>query len=440
MKNARLLAVYRIGLLVVLLGVVLHAPLSVWLSSLWPDYTELIKAWKEILLFGLAIIAALLLTKERKWRRLLQARLVQLCLGFILLHLLLLPLFWQGLAPSVAGLMIDLRFIAAFLLFYILTVLDPGALRSLVKTTAVGAIIIVGFGLLQITVLPDDFLTHIGYGKTTITPYSTIDKNPDFVRINSTTRGPNPLGAMGVIYVSLLLAWLMYRWRRLPTAGQLWTVSGIFVTLAVIFASFSRSAYAALIASVGIIGVLASKISAKYLFMGLGGMVVAGLAVVGLLGSSDWFANVVLHEDPESVVVEKSNPAHLASLEEGASRLARQPLGAGVGSTGSAVLYGTQDGPTIENYYLFVAHEAGWLGLAGFMAIVILALKELYHRRNSWLGVALFASGLGLAIIGLLLPVWTDDTTSITWWALTGGIIGSGYAKRTRQQEATRTT
>ncbi|AHB42142.1 hypothetical protein RAAC3_TM7C00001G0280 [Candidatus Saccharibacteria bacterium RAAC3_TM7_1] len=440
MKNTHLLAIYRIGLLVVLFGVVLHAPLSVWLSSLWPDYTELIKAWKEILLFGLAVIAVILLTKEREWRRLLRVRLVQLSIGFILLHLLLLPVFWQGLAPSVAGLMIDLRFIAVFLLFYALTLLDPGALRSLVKTTAVGAVIIVGFGLLQITVLPDDFLARFGYSKTTITPYSTIDKNPDFVRINSTTRGPNPLGAMSVVYVSLLLAWLVYRWRRLSVTWRLWTASGIFATLAVMFASFSRSAYMALIASMGISGALASKVSTKYLFVGLSVTVVAGLAGVGLLGSSDWFANVVLHEDPESVVIEKSNPAHIASLEEGVNRLAKQPLGAGIGSTGSAVLYGVQGGPTIENYYLFVAHEAGWLGLATFMAIVILVLKELYHRRDSWLGVALFASGIGLAIIGLLLPVWTDDTTSITWWALVGGIIGSSYAKRTRQQEATRTT
>lgn len=438
MENSRLLTIYRTGLLVVLFGVVLHAPLSVWLSSFWPDYTELIKAWKEILLFALAIVAAILLTREKKWGLLFRSRLVQLSIGFITLHLLLLPLFWQGLAPSIAGLMIDLRFIAAFLLFYVLTLLDPGALRLAVKTAVTGGIVIIGFGLLQVTVLPDNILTHLGYSKTTITPYSTIDKNPDFVRINSTTRGPNPLGAMSVLYVSLLAAWLIYRWRQLSGRWRTSTLVAVLSTLAVLFASFSRSAYLALVVSVVIAGMLALKLSARQLLFGVGGIAVAGLAVVGLLGSSDWFANVVLHEDPESVVVEKSNPAHLASIEEGTTRLVGQPLGAGIGSTGSAVLYGDHSGPTIENYYLFVAHETGWLGLTVFIAIVVLALKNLYHRRESWLGLALLASGVGLAIIGLLLPVWTDDTTSITWWALAGGIIGSGYAKRTRQQKTTR--
>lgn len=439
MTNARLLAVYRVGLLLILFGVVVHAPLSVWLSGFWPDYTPLIKAWKEILLFGLSLIAIVLLTREKKWQQVFRSRLVQLCAAFILLHLILLSVFWHGLAPSVAGLMIDLRFIAAFLLFYALTLLDPNALKSVVKTVTAGAVIMVGFGLLQITVLPDDILSHLGYSKATITPYSTIDKNPDFVRINSTTRGPNPLGAMAVLYISLLVAWLISKWEKLSVRYRWYAGAVILATVAVLFASFSRSAYVALVVSMVVVGVLALRLSPKKLLIGFSGLVVGTLGLVALLGSSDWFANVVLHEDPESSVVEKSNTAHLASLEDGASRLVRQPLGAGIGSTGSAVEYGSSGGPTIENYYLFVAHEAGWLGFVGFIMIVALVLRDLYRERSSWLGAALLASGIGLAVIGLLLPVWTDETVSITWWALAGSIIGSSYAKRTRQQKTART-
>ena len=440
MTNARLLAVYRAGLLLVLFGVVVHAPLSVWLSGFWPDYTELIKAWKEIVLFGLAIIAALLLMRDGKWKQLLNSRLVQLSLGYIVLHLLLLPLFWHGLMPAVAGLMIDLRFVAAFLLFYILVMFDHGALSKIVKTIVIGAGVVVGFGLLQITVLPDDILTHLGYSKSTITPYNTIDTNPDYVRINSTTRGPNPLGAMALLYITLLVVWLMAKWQKMSESQRWYGFAGVMAGVAVLFASFSRSAYVAVIISVAVAGALILRISRKKLLAGFGILAVIAVGVVALLGSSDWFKNVVLHEDPESSVVEKSNNAHVASLQDGVSRLMKQPLGAGVGSTGSAVIYGDKSGPTIENYYLFVAHEAGWLGLAGFIVLMVLIFRQLYLKKNSWLAVATLSSGIGLAVIGLLLPVWTDDTVSITWWALAGGIIGSGYATRTRQQKTARTT
>jgi hypothetical protein len=43
---------------------------------------------------------------------------------------------------------------------------------------------------------------------------------------------------------------------------------------------------------------------------------------------------------------------------------------------------------------------------------------RLWQRRTDWLALGLFSSGIGLALIGLLLPVWVDDTVSIVWWGL----------------------
>jgi len=37
-----------------------------------------------------------------------------------------------------------------------------------------------------------------------------------------------------------------------------------------------------------------------------------------------------------------------------------------------------------------------------------------------------WASGLGLILIGLVLPVWVDDTVSIVWWGLAALVIASG--------------
>ena len=115
-----------------------------------------------------------------------------------------------------------------------------------------------------------------------------------------------------------------------------------------------------------------------------------------------------------------------------------QPFGGGVGSTGSASLYG--DKPLIiENQYLFVAHEAGWLGLALFIVLFVNVLVTSWRSRHDWSHLALLLSGIGLAVIGLMQPVWADDTVAMVWWGVAGvlyGAKGSGYGKPTNKKTA----
>jgi hypothetical protein len=111
-------------------------------------------------------------------------------------------------------------------------------------------------------------------------------------------------------------------------------------------------------------------------------------------------------------------------LQNGLNKFINQPLGAGVGSTGSASLY--SDSPiVIENQYFFIAHEAGWLGLGLFIYIFGLILIYLWNKRKNWLVLGVFASGIGLAIIGVLLPVLVDDTVSIVWWGMAAVALSS---------------
>jgi hypothetical protein len=103
----------------------------------------------------------------------------------------------------------------------------------------------------------------------------------------------------------------------------------------------------------------------------------------------------------------------------------RQPIGGGVGSTGSASLM--TDSPLfIENQYLFIAHETGWFGLGLFIALMSLLLVRLWRYRRDWLALGVLTSGIGLSCIGLLLPVWVDDTVSIIWWGLAAIALASG--------------
>jgi hypothetical protein len=137
-------------------------------------------------------------------------------------------------------------------------------------------------------------------------------------------------------------------------------------------------------------------------------------------------SNVILHENPVVGSSLNSNQGHISSLQDGVNRLLTQPFGDGVGTTGSASL--STDAPLIiENQYLFVAHEVGWLGLALFVMITIGIFARLWQRRGDWLALSVLTSGLGLLVIGLLLPVWVDDTVSIVWWGLAGLAIGGKY-------------
>ncbi|MBC7943216.1 O-antigen ligase family protein, partial [Candidatus Saccharibacteria bacterium] len=192
-----------------------------------------------------------------------------------------------------------------------------------------------------------------------------------------------------------------------------------------LWASYSRSALLA--ACVGIVIVLAVAIGRKLpLRSWIIGSVVLTTIVIGLMLSlgNDFVSNVILHEDPGESNSINSNQGHVESLQDGVRRFGQQPIGGGIGSTGSASLYG--DSPLIiENQYLFIAHEAGWAGLLVFMVIFAEVMRQLWIRRQDYLALGVFASGVGLAIIGLLQPVWVDDAVAIIWWGLAAVTLGS---------------
>ncbi len=440
--------IYEAGLLIIVLLIVVHAPITVWLGTVSPDHEQLIKAWKELGMFLLAIIAIILVTRQKLWPKLIASPFIYLSLAFIAIHLLLVATLGGDASSLIAGLMIDLRFIAMFVLMFVLIALRPQALKRVINVVLAGAVIVIGFGLLQITVLPDDTLSAIGYSKETIAPFTTIDQNPDYVRINSTLRGPNPLGALMVVYGSIAIAYAIMR-SRIGKEKQLYSLGLAVGSVAILFASYSRSAYIAAVVAIASI-IAASNTLRKNTAVPL--VLVGLILAVGTLfvSQTDWFYNVILHEDPESTVMEKSNDGHISSLREGVARVMNEPLGAGVGSTGSASLYDTS--PTndviIENNYLFIAHESGWAGLAIFIALFGVIVVSLWRARiNNWLAVAVLSCGIGLAIIGMLLPVWVDDTVSIIWWGLAGATVASisaimndDHAKRTRKQKTARTT
>jgi hypothetical protein len=426
MKISGLEKIYIAIIAVIFGGIILHAPLSVGLGVLFPQYDLLIKSWKELLMLVLMPIAAIIVSRRHAWRQLADDWVFRVIVAYAALHLLLVAFMYQGLAATAAGLSIDLRYVLFFGMVYVMILVAPHYRRLLLKIGIVGAAIVVGFATLQLF-LPPDILKYIGYSNNTIAPYLTVDKNPDYVRVNSTLRGPNPLGAYACIVLTLLIAALVR--KRLQFSNNKYTIGISLLTLCTLIAvwiNYSRSALVATVISVGIVlaATIARQLSRRVWIM----TSVVVCAIVGglIIGqNSSFVSNVLLHDNPTTGAAVNSNDDHFTSLNTGFERMINQPFGAGVGSTGSASLHG--DAPIIiENQYLFIAHEVGWLGLALFIVFFGMILWRLWQGRQDWLSLGVFASGIGMALIGLLLPVWADDTVGIIWWGLAAIALAKG--------------
>lgn len=418
LKNFEKLYIYI--LLVIFGGIILHAPISVGLGVLLPDYELLIKSWKEILMLlaGLVLLAILYKTKRFS---ILKEPLIIAIGSFATLHLVLLAYKPIGLASSLAGLAIDLRYLLYFSLVYIGLRLYPKYYELFIKIGVIGAIISLTFAFLQAFILPADILKYIGYSAETISPYLTVDQNNDFIRINSTFRGPNALGAYSVIALSIAAAYAV----KYKKQNRLLVYGLMFFAAVALWFSYSRSALVAAFVALAIVIMMSVKckklIKSRYVIGAAVAVVIGGL-VVG--SNSHLVSNIIFHDNPNDSNNVNSNEGHIESLNNGLDKMIRQPIGNGIGSTGSASLFSDQP-EIIENHYLFVAHESGWLGLLYFVGIFSYVLFGLWRHKKNWLSLGLFASGIGLALIGLLLPVWVDDTVSIIWWGLAAIILSN---------------
>lgn len=426
MKLAWLTSVYAVILLIIFGGIVVHAPLTVWLGTVFPDYSPLIKSWKEILMIPAALLAGVLVTRQGLWRELSRDWLFRLIVAYALLHIVLAIILPQDTLAQLAGFAIDLRYVLFFGLVYVLIRLAPQWRKQIVYVGAIGAVVVVGFATLQLF-LPKDTLSYIGYSKQTIAPYLTVDENPDFIRYSSTLRGPNPLGAYAGIVLGMITALLVRRKLPLERKRVLWATGAITAcSLVAVWINYSRSALVAAIVTVLIVlGVTMLRRMSRRAWLVVGVVFVILVGSLAAAWESNFVSNVILHENPTTGAEISSNDGHVESLIFGVGRLVAQPLGAGIGSTGSASLYDDDEGGVIiENQYLYIAHETGWLGLALFVAIFGLIMVRLWRARDDWLALGVFASGVGMALIGLLLPVWADDTVAIVWWALAATALG----------------
>jgi hypothetical protein len=407
--------------ILIILLVPFHAFLTVWGSSVMGHYT-LLRLWKEILLVICGIGVLFLLCTDHKIRsHTLSRRLVWLISGYALVQIIwgLIAVTQHEVSAKALGygLISNLRFLAFFLITWAVS-LRLARMRSHWQWIVLWpAAIVIIFGLLQVFILPHNFLTHFGYGLGTIDPYETINHNHNYIRIASTLRGPNPLGAYLLLPISMLGVLLLQ--KRLQRRQAVLLVAA----LGCLFFSFSRSAWLG--------AVITLVIAASYILRGrqvrrialitVGCLALVTLVSIAFMHDNSRFQNFVFHTEDRSTIKTSSNDGHVAALEAGARDIAYEPLGRGPGTAGPASVYNAGHPTRIaENYFLQIGQETGVVGLILFLLINVGVGYLLWLRRSDSLALALFASFLGLTFVNLLSHAWADDTLAYIWWGLAG--------------------
>jgi len=411
-----------VSILIILIFVIVpfQGFLPTWGSSLFGHYTFL-RLWDEILLIICLIGSLYLLLTDKKIRfNTLSRRLVQVILAYIFLSLALgIISYTDNYVTKKAlfyGLIVNLRFLVFFLVTWCVA-LRISRLKKHWQTYILWpAAVVVLFGLLQLIVLPHDFLKHFGYGPSTIPVMETVNSNSKYIRIPSTLRGANPLGAYLIIPISILLV-LLLKFKR--TSRQILLLIGGVITL---FFTYSRSAVAGTFVSALII--LFNVNLPKKVINTVSVLLILVLIVGGLFYALDKnnssLQNVLFHTQTNSKIKSTSDANHISSLSAGIKQVEHEPLGLGPGTAGPASVYNNNKTRIAENYFVQIGQEVGWLGLILFILINIGVGYLLWVKRSDPLALALLASLVGITIVNMFSHAWSDDTLSYIWWGLAG--------------------
>ncbi len=411
-----------------------HAFLSTWLgTSIGPLLVW--KSWKEILIVLMVPLVAWYCVLRPDVAKVIWGRLVNKLIAlYVLLHVALSPFSTASTQAIIAGLMMNLRFLAIFVLVQVIVEAKPKYLKRLQELAPRWLLwtgIVLGvLAVLQVYVLPKDFLVQFGYNKdATISPYILVDQNPNALRAFATMRGPNTLGAYLLMPVAAAL-YLLYRKR-----GDVVAFGTALLGVVAIYLTGSRSAWLALLTTVVVLAVM---LLPREQAMKWGKRaIIPAILLVGLVG---WAAVTVpsvrlaiFHSSPgDSSLNEGSNNKHWEATAKGVADVVRHPLGSGPGSAGPASFYNNAGTNLSEDYYVQIAQEVGFVGLGLFVAINVLVVRSIVRRRGL-LPAMLLASFAGISLINLFLHGWADDPTALTWWALAGLYMSAQDRKISRK-------
>lgn len=416
---------------------IVYMPLHVFIAqsaSLLTGGLDAWKAGKDVLIVVLVPILLFLAYRQRLFRG---KYFWHFALGgtYILIHLLFV-LFDRSndTYSAIVGSVYNSRLLAFLLLGLVVGSAVKGEkyLKWLLTASLLAASAVALFGVLQYF-LPPDLLTHVGYSlERGVKPLFFIDDKPDFPRVMSTLKDPNSLGAF--LIVPILLSGYAYFKKEVNNKlfirpfkrGTLLGLTGIM--LLALGLTFSRGAVLAMVLStVTLLYIVTGQrvlgfVKQHWIYF------VASLLLVLFFAfqirNTYVFQNVFFHAD-QATVLENPNELRVSLFRNVVDDVGRTPLGHGPGTAGLVSINNPNGGILTENYYLQIAYEVGWLGLALFVAIVSLIGYQLYNiARKSPAGAVLFASLVGYLFYSLLIHLWSNEAVALQWWLIAGVVLG----------------
>jgi hypothetical protein len=400
-----------------------HGFLTTWAGSNFGNLM-LWRAWKEILLVLAICISCYLLIIERDLlKKLWQRPVNKFIIVFAIWILSVTVLFNRDADSALQGLAIQLRLGFMFIIAQILQYYHNFNKRQIVLMILIPGGVVIAFGLLQMFVLPHDFLKHFGYVKNlTIPPFFTIDEQITNLRIASTLRGPNPLGAY--LILPALLALSSWHKDKKYSINHVLILILFALLLVVLYGTHSRGAWLGLIGAIGVWVLLnvGSKARTILIVLGVASLTLAGL-VIYQQRDTDFVRDVILHDDPIEGGEVSSNQGHYEALKMGLSDIKERPLfGCGAGCAGPASVRNANGAKISENFFIQTAQEGGMVALI-LQSAIFLYIGILLFKSNTSNSKALLASLIGISIVGIFAHSWADDTIAYLWWGLAGLVV-----------------
>jgi len=335
---------------------------------------------------------------------------------------------------AIVGSVYNTRLLGYLLLGYLVGSARQGKryLQYLLTATVLIASLVALFGVAQYF-LPSDLLTHVGYSlERGVKPLFFIDDKPDLPRVMSTLKDPNSLGAY--LILPILLTGYAFMKKSINTSVFARTfrrevLGGMLgVQILALLLTFSRGALLGLLFSAVILlcivkGKQILTLSKQFWYIPVVSIIIL-VSLFVTFQNSYFVQNVIFHAD-ESTVLENPNELRITFLRQTTEKVAEEPLGYGPGSAGLVAISNPKGGVLTENYYLQIAYEVGWLGLALFVAILsIIGYQLSIMSRKSTVATILLSALAGYLFYSLLIHLWSNEALALQWWLITGAVMG----------------
>lgn len=459
-----------------MVGLFVYMPFHIFLSQWLSTFTGGLDFWKigkDVFAWLLLIFGSILVIWAKKTNKLFWV-LWGLLLAYTAIHAILFVTTNQPTKTGVLAMVYNTRLMWFVLIGYNLSLLTKNKgelIKQFTKYLLIVSTIVCVVGLLQ-WILPKDIMTHFGYSlERGVKPAFFIDDKPDLPRVMSTIRDPNSLGAFLILPILLLLNLLIKNWTmvssrqklastprssnqnrlnleqrvqtRLTRFSQFYStrinslktqflsqgdhadkkmmLSGILLLhLLILFLTFSRSAWLAMIIAGGLhLGLTYKKQIIKYA-VAYKYIIIALVLMFGLftfvMRDQYIVQNVLLHSD-ENTKLQDSNSLHVTQIEKGLSGIAKQPLGHGPSTAGLVSTRLPTGGLLTENYFVQIGYEVGGLGVAVFLGWLGCLLWLL--RKHTIIIVTL----IGLIAMNLLLHIWSNEAVAASVFIFIGLLL-----------------